>query len=240
MSLETWITSSIHTPKERCDSKDSDGSTTSTRCSPSPLASRDPSPSRIQRRWTLPSDWSPVKTPETAPKLFSSRAEPGSPQPRRLRLSASPSPPRTGRKLSPEPVRRRGTWASPSPLRTKPAELLNPQPAPWQFKAELHLALKHNDSVKVGEILAKHPELACKPLGDGTFELPLKRAIDFGCDQTIIEVLKYHGANSMTPVSADNSSQTESDLVLQSSNAKQVNSAWLSLGRKLVHWCQVC
>jgi hypothetical protein len=42
------------------------------------------------------------------------------------------------------------------------------------------------------EILTKDPKLASMPLADGSSELPLKRAHDLGCAQTIIEVLKFH------------------------------------------------
>jgi len=73
------------------------------------------------------------------------------------------------------------------------------------------VALTRNDLVEVVEILAKRPELAQMPLGDGTYELPLKRALDLDCDRAVIDVLQGFGAEDS--VSDDTSDHLLPDLM---------------------------
>eukprot|EP00746_Dinoflagellata_sp_MGD_P098933 gnl/MRDRNA2_/MRDRNA2_40193_c0_seq1.p1 gnl/MRDRNA2_/MRDRNA2_40193_c0~~gnl/MRDRNA2_/MRDRNA2_40193_c0_seq1.p1 ORF type:complete len:127 (-),score=26.40 gnl/MRDRNA2_/MRDRNA2_40193_c0_seq1:124-504(-) len=76
-----------------------------------------------------------------------------------------------------------------TPIRARRQHAYSPPPAPKSHgRLALDSALDSNDLLEVVEILAKQPGLSGMPLANG--RLPLKYAMDMGCDASIIDVLE--------------------------------------------------
>eukprot|EP00746_Dinoflagellata_sp_MGD_P164893 gnl/MRDRNA2_/MRDRNA2_93833_c0_seq1.p1 gnl/MRDRNA2_/MRDRNA2_93833_c0~~gnl/MRDRNA2_/MRDRNA2_93833_c0_seq1.p1 ORF type:complete len:144 (-),score=31.02 gnl/MRDRNA2_/MRDRNA2_93833_c0_seq1:225-656(-) len=77
-----------------------------------------------------------------------------------------------------------------TPVRARRQPASSPPPAPKAHRQSLQPALESNDLVMLVEILAKQPELATIRFANG--QLPLRFAMDMGCDASIIGVLEHH------------------------------------------------